>query len=789
MIRIVRTLFRGTIIVLAGGIVALVGVGLWLSTSLPQWTGRIDAAVSEPVEIIRDAVGGTRIVASSQNDAYFALGFAHAQDRLWQMDTYRRIGAGRVAEVIGAPGLTVDRFMRTIGLYRSAERQADALPPPVQDALRAYAAGVNAYIDRHEGPWPPEFTLLAYAPTPWEPADSLVLGKVLALLLGGNWFEELRRAALLDRRTPEDVDFLMPTGLPDGPTTLTEAADLPIAATHLLAAVPSLVQPRRASNAWVVDGRHTDSGKPILANDPHLGLTAPGIWYLASLEAPGLSVTGGTVPGMPVHLVGHNGRIAWGLTTTYGDLTDLVVLDVHAADPTQYRVGDARRPFTVREEHIGVRFGRDQVLQVRETDFGPVLSDVLARAADRAGSDAVVVLQAAFLNDADRTAAAMYALNRATDWSSFREALRSYGAPQQNILYADTEGTIGFFAPGLVPVRRVGRGLVPGRIPDNDWTGFVPFDALPQQRGAADGMLLNANNRIVGPDYPYFISADWEPPFRAERLDEALRRDLGGDLHTHGTLQADTVSTMARRLVPAMIARLGDISVSAAAQEARDTLTDWDFRMDANAAAPLVFAAWYAALVEIIFDDDLGDQGGGIDPRQMHAVLTDDLTYWCDDRETDGEQETCAMATATALEAAMASLTARHGPDLTTWRWGEAHPARFTHPLLSFVPGLPRWLEITVPSSGGNYTLMRGGYSGGNVVFVNVHGAGYRAVYDLDDLERSLFMVAPGTAGNPYSRYFAEHHDAWRTGAMFRLPPTAEARTGARGILTLVPRR
>lgn len=788
MIRVMRHVLRGTTIVVAVVVVALVGVGLWLSTSLPQWTGRITAPVTAPVEIVRDAVGGTRIVASTQNDAYFALGFAHAQDRLWQMDTYRRIGAGRVAEVIGAPGLTVDRFMRTIGLYRHAERQAKELPTPVQDALHAYAAGVNAYIDRHDGPWPPEFTLLAYAPAPWQPADSLVLGKVLALLLGGNWFEELRRAALLDRLTPEEVEFLMPTGLRDGPTTLA-AARLPVAASHLLAAVPSLVRPRRASNAWVVDGRHTETGKPILANDPHLGLTAPGIWYLASLHAPGLSVTGGTVPGMPVHLVGHNENIAWGLTTTYGDLTDLVVLDVDPADPTQYRVGDTRRPFAVREEHIRVRFGRDQVLQVRETDFGPVLSDVLASAADRAGPDAVVVLQAAFLNDADQTAAAIYDLNRATDWSSFRAALRSYGAPQQNILYADTEGTIGFFAPGLVPVRRAGRGLVPGRTPDNDWTGFVPFDALPQQRDAADGILLNANNRIVGPDYPYFISADWEPPFRAARLDEALRGDLGGDVRTHGALQADTLSTMARRLLPAMIARLGDTPVSTTAQGIRGTLVDWDYRMDADTTAPLVFAAWYAALVEMVFDDDLGDQGGGIDPHQLHAVLTGDLTRWCDDRETDTVQETCAMATATALETATASLTARYGTDTTSWRWGAAHPARFTHPLLSFVPGLPRWLGITVPSSGGNYTLMRGGYSGGDGIFVNGHGAGYRAVYDLNDLEQSLFMVAPGTTGNPYSRYFAEHREAWRIGAMFKLPGVDDARTDARGILTLVPPR
>jgi penicillin G amidase len=789
MIGLGRHVLRGIAAVLVLVLVAIASVGSWLSTSLPQWSGRIATPVTQPVEIIRDRVGATRIIAATQDDAYFALGFAHAQDRLWQMDTYRRIGSGQVAEVMGAPGLTVDRFMRTLGLYRSAERQVESLPTPVQAALRAYARGVNAFIDQHEGPWPPEFSLLAYEPGPWHPADSLVLGKLLALLLGGNWFEELRRAALLDRLTPAEVDFLMPTDLENGPTTLADATTLPVAAADLLAAVPALIQPRRASNAWAVDGRHTDSGKPILASDPHLGLTAPGIWYLASITAPGLSMTGGTVPGMPIHLLGHNGQIAWGLTTTYGDLTDLLVLDVSSDEPARYRVGETTHAFTVRQEHIRVRLGRDEILDVRETRFGPVLSDVLDSASTHAGDGAVVVLRASALDDSDQTAAAMYALNRATDWDSFRDALRSYGAPQQNILYADTSGMIGFMAPGLVPVRRAGRGLVPGRVPDNDWAGFIPFDALPQQRGAPDGILFNANNRIVGPSYPHFISADWEPPFRAERLAEALRDDIAGGVAAHAALQGDTLSVMARQLLPAMDARLGNSPMTARAQAARAILADWSYRMDADKTAPVIFAAWYEAVVAALFDDDLGDQGGRIDPRQVRAVLTGNMGQWCDDRGTPERVEPCQAMVAAALNTAVVSLSARHGENMAEWRWGAAHPARFTHPLLSFVPGVGRWLGITVPSSGGNYTVMRGGYGGGDGMFTNGHGAGYRAVYDLNDLNESRFMVAPGTAGNPYSRYFAEHSEAWRTGATFRLPAIENARTQARGILTLVPAR
>ncbi|NQV80385.1 MAG: penicillin acylase family protein [Alphaproteobacteria bacterium] len=784
--RIMRRVFRGLILMTAVIAVVVAALVAWLTTSLPQWDGRIITGVGHPTEIVRDAVGGTRIVAGSQNDAYFALGFAHAQDRLWQMDTYRRIGAGRMAEVIGKPGLTVDRFTRTLGLYRSAERQFAALPQDVRQAIVAYSAGVNGYLDQHSGPWPPEFMVLGYRPEPWQPADSLVLGKLLALMLGGNWFEELRRAALLERLTPDEVEFLMPTGLTDGPISLSGAAPLPVAAARLLAAVPAIIRPRRASNAWAVDGRHTASGKPILASDPHLGLTAPGIWYLASVSAPGLTMTGGTVPGMPIHLLGHNGHIAWGLTTTYGDLTDLLVLDVDGGDATRYRDGETVRSFEVREERIGVRFGQDQVLIVRDTRFGPVISDILDSAASHAGPGTVVVLQAVALSDADQTPASLYAVNRATDWASFRAALRAYGAPQQNFLYADTAGTIGFIAPALVPIRQSGRGLVPNRTPAGDWTGFVPFEELPRQQGSADGVISNANNRIVGPAYPHFISADWEPPFRAQRLTDLLHGAPGKTPAAHAAFQADTLSTMAQTLLPVMRARVGGTPLSAAAAAALDALATWDYRMVQDNAAPLIFAAWYAEMTEIIFGDDLGDQDGRVDPRQVYAVLAADLTPWCNHRRTV-EIETCTVATTAALETAVATLTVRYGETMDDWRWGDAHPARFIHPLLSFLPGVPRWLGITVPSSGGNYTLMRGGYTAVQGRFNNGHGAGYRAVYDLGDLDQSLFMVAPGPSGNPYSRFFAAYTDAWRSGGVFQLPPPGTMRGGARAILTLVP--
>ena len=455
-----------------------VGLLLWLRASLPRLDGRLALpGLHGTVTVARDAFGIPRISAGDEHDGYFALGFVHAQDRLWQMEAQRRVGAGRLAELVGEPGLPSDRFMRTLGLYRLAEATYRDLDPPVRAAIDAYGEGVNAWLSTRDRPLPPEFQLLGATPEAWRPADTLVWGKLMALQLAGNWRDELLRARLAARLPPERMRVLWPEGAAaEGPTI----QGLGDTAGALLAGLPEVVMPRLASNIWVVSGALSETGKPILANDPHLALQAPILWYLATLSVPGLEVSGATVPGVPFHLMGHNRGMAWGFTTTSSDTMDLFIERLEGADA--YLTPDGPQPLETRPETIRVKDRPDVVITVRTTRHGPLVTDALTQP-----PPLPMALAAAALAPGDRTVQAMWKLNRATGWDEFVAAMADFHAPQQNVAMAAIDGTIGIYSPGRVPIRRQGDGTVPrpGWTGEFDWTGWIPFDQLPHARDPA----------------------------------------------------------------------------------------------------------------------------------------------------------------------------------------------------------------------------------------------------------------------------------------------------------------
>src|SRR6266446_4682845 len=443
---------RGRVRVAAVSLFALLvvlggGVTLYLLSSLPQTSGRLVVpGLHAEIRIDRDADGVPLITARDDEEAAFGLGFVHAQDRLFQMEMQRRYGAGRLSEIFGPQAIATDRQMRVLGLYRAAVAEIGFLSPEMNRALAAYSAGVNAFLASRRGALPPEFLLLRFAPEPWQPADSLVWGKLMALQLSGNYRGELLRARMARTIPAADLAVLYPEYPKNAPTTLADM--LPIynglALDRLYEALPPAVGPIYASNNWVVDGRHSASGKPLLANDPHLDFGAPGFWYLARLKTPQHEIAGGTAAGSPFILVGHNERIAWGLTTTTADVEDLFVERVDPDDPGGYLTPDGSAPFVSRSETIFVRGEAPVELTIRSTRHGPVLSDVLPAGAADPGY--VLALAAIFTIPEDRSAEALWELNRATDWPSFREALRHFVGPMQNIVYADVDGTIGFVA-------------------------------------------------------------------------------------------------------------------------------------------------------------------------------------------------------------------------------------------------------------------------------------------------------------------------------------------------------
>lgn len=763
-----RVLLR---LLLAGVVIAVIAVGLgfvYLKSSLPQVAGRIAVpGLQRPVSIVRDRFGIPRISAASEHDAYFALGWVHAQDRLWQMELQRRAGAGRLAEVMGPAALDTDKFMRTLGLYRLTEASLPHLGPEVTAAAEAYIAGVNAWIERHEGALPPEFLLLGFRPEPWRPADSLVWGRLMGLQLAGNWREELLRARLVQLLPPERIQDLWAPSPPGAPTTV--AVD-DGAAAEMLAAIPELAQPHLASNVWALAGSRTESGKPLLANDPHLGFNAPILWYLVSITAPGVEVHGGTVPGVPFHLMGHNGTIAWGVTTTHSDLMDLFV-EKPGPTPDTYLTPDGPAPFLMREELIRVKGQEPVSLNVRATRHGPVISDVLGKA----GQGQILALSSATLTAEDTSPRAVFLMNRAKTWPQFVEALRHFDAPQQNFAYADIHGTIGFYTPGLVPIRRKGDGLLPrpGWTGEWDWVGWVPFAELPHVADPPEGRIVNANNQVVPESYPYLIAAHWPEPYRAARIIEVLDSRARHGPQDMGPLQMDLLSPVALRFKP-LIASLE--LQSEAARGAQRLIADWDGTVRRDRPEPLIFEAWMIRFQQALVEDDLGDLARSFTlarPLFLEQALMRRQS-WCDDSRTPAP-ESCRDIAARAFAAAVAELVEEHGEDIAAWRWGERHYALFDHALFKEVPLLDRLARLTIPTDGGDFTVNRGTFNGvAPNVFTHSHGAGLRAVYDLSDLANSRFMIATGQSGNLLSEHYGDLLEAWRDGAYVRIMPSTD---------------
>ena len=782
----------------------MVGVGggyLWLKTSLPQMDGEVVlSGLNGPVEIIRDANAVPHIFAETAEDAYFALGFVHAQDRLWQMEFTRRLGAGRLAEVLGEPAVKTDRFLRTLGLYRLAEANYENLSPEVRKTYDAYAAGVNAWMRTRSGVLPLEFLLLGIEPEPWRPADSLVWNRLMAVRLGRNWRTEALRAQIVDRLVEtglpsELLDQLWPASPRVEPSTIESVRRAARLSESLLASIPVDEVFGGASNAWVLHGTRTSTGKPLLANDPHLAFGAPILWYLVRIEAPDLSVAGVTLPGAPLTVLGHNNRIAWGFTNGYGDNEDLFVETVDPDNADAYLTRTGPRDFDIREETIRVKNADPVRLRVRETYHGPVISDVSEDAARMAGESNVIALASPVFRADDRTVEALYAINRANDWTEFLLAAAQFHTPQQNLMFASTDGDIGFIAAGRLPLRISGDGRlpVPGKDGTHDWQGFIPSHELPQAFNPSSGQFVNANNRSVPKDYPHLITHDWPPPYRSERILEMLDAKDEHGIDDIAAQQADIRSPVAKRLLPLM---LRFEPRAEGPRRALDLLASWDYSMPRDRVEPLIYTAWLRQLIVALTEDELGPKlvddylkltgfpGLGL----VEAALTND-PQWCDDIASS-ERETCGNLLEAALQRALDEVAAELGSDMDGWRWGDLHRATFAHRVLTRVP-IVRWFaDLSIESDGGDHTINRGTTPRarpGNS-FKHLDGSGFRGIYDMSNLDNSRFITPTGQSGNVLSPHYGDFLERWRDGKYVRIAQSrAKLDDGAIGKLLLQP--
>jgi penicillin amidase len=802
------------------------------------------SGITAPVDVVRDVDGIPHIFGETSLDALYGLGYVHAQDRLWQMEFQRRIGHGRLSEIFGAATVPQDRFLRTVGFGRVARSAWERLPDDARRKIDAYTAGVNAFLEGHRGSaLPPEFTLLGFEPEPWTGPDVVVWSKMMAWDLSANYAFELLRHDLSAYVGGPRVEQLLPRYPLDGlsildvpaPAEETNSAraggGVPALAPAPTGASPSIWSPastswsgafaaglatgdRRVrsllqagarteglgSNNWVVDGTMTASGKPMLANDPHLATHVPSLWYLAHVSGGSLDMIGATLPGTPAVAIGRNKHIAWGETNMFADVQDLYIERLDASGMNAEFKG-VYEPLRIINETIKVS-GREPIeLTVRISRHGPLVSDAIN--ANNAESDNAskpaplepLAFRWTALDDEDHTVAAFLRLNEATNWKEFTDALRLFVVPSQNFVYADVEGHIGYYAPGRVPIRAIGDGSVPaqGWTGDMEWTGWIPFDRLPHVFDPPSHFIVTANHRPAPPSYGYYLGREYHQPFRAERITDLLRQKPRHTPDDFRSIQADTFSNHARALLPLLLARVRPEETID--RQAVDLLRRWNFDAAGDQAEPALMQAWFLTLVRSLIVDELGPDLSESYERRYTFVhrflvntLASDTNQWCDDVRT-AALETCDSVVTQSLHDAVGVLRRKLGDDLRQWRWDAVHRAYFPHQGLDAVAALRPLLSRSMPN-GGDWSTVNVGAVAVDQPFEQHEIPGYRQIVDLSSANDSRFLDAVGVSGHVLSKYYDSFLEDWRAvkHRPMRMDRAAIERTGA-GTLRLVPRQ
>lgn len=808
----------GALIILAA---LAVGMVYYLaSRSLPDYDKTLATpGLSAPVEIVRDNANVPHIFADKDEDAFFALGYVHAQDRLWQMVMLRRTAQGRLSELFGQSTVKVDTLLRRLDLYPLSVQSVQAQDDRALSVLRAYARGVNARIDEINrdslGRGAPEMFLFPAAVAPWQPADSIAIQKLMALQLSGHLSEEVLRArASLLLPDPNRLSDLMPDAPGTGVAALSDYAALVPELPRYAAAAPAIETPlsplpRRglagASNAWAAAPKRSATGGTLLANDPHLGLTAPAIWYLARLDLSHGGVIGGTIPGMPAILAGRTDQLGWGLTSSYLDDQDVFIEEVNPDNPEEYRTPDGYKPFVTRKSIVTIKDSAPLTLTLRWTENGPVLPGSQFNLGTITPTGHVATLGWTALSARDTSMSAAINLMYAGSVEEAIAAAEAYIAPSQNLTLADRE-TIALKTIGAMP-RRNDAHQSKGRLPtlgwraENRWQGRLPYAANPQFLSPRGGIVGNTNNKVVDRPFPLHVSYHWGDSQRVQRWQRLMQ---GREVHTRDSFveaQLDTVSYSARSLLPLVGSNLwftGDAAPDGTPERQRQRalalLAEWNGEMNEHLPEPLLYAAWMRALQKRLIQDELGplaEEFLHVEPLFIERVFrdVDNASSWCDVIQS-APVETCTDMARMALDDALVWISERYGNQIESLRWGDAHQATHDHQVLGELPLLRYFVNIRQSTSGGDNTLQRGRTSGTEPdPFLNVHAAGYRGVYDFADPNSSLFILSTGQSGHFLSRFYDDMAQLWRRGEYvpMSLDP-ALARAASVGVTTLLPK-
>ena len=818
------TAFRWLLRIFTGLIVlGLAGTALayWiLSRSLPDYDEDFTLeGLTAPVEILRNNNNVPHIFAGTEADAFYALGFVHAQDRLWQMTMFRRTAQGRLSEIFGQRTVKIDELLRRLDLYTLAKSSVEAQDDRTKAALAAYAAGVNAWIGQvnagARGRGAPEFFFFSNEIAAWSPADSVAIMKLMALQLSAHLEDEVQRAQLSLILSPERLADLLADDPNPAVAELPQYGSLmpgPFAppARQKMAYVDDPLSPFHsapfagASNAWAAMPGRSAAGGSLLANDPHLGLTAPSIWYLARLQLPTGGVIGGTIPGMPVVLVGRSEKLGWGLTSSYLDDQDVVIERVNPENPEEYLTPDGPKPFETRRTIITIKDAAPVTITQRWSESGPILPGTHYDLQSVTPAGHVAALSWTALSGADTSMTAAIRLMTSGSVAEAIEAGRLFVAPSQNLMLADENG-IALQLIGAMPARdpahrTKGRMPAPGWEGANRWTGLLPYEDNPRFVNPVGGLLGNTNNKLVDRPFPTHVSFDWGDTQRIQRWLALMKTR---EVHTRESFieaQLDTVSPTARSLLPLIGADLWFTGTPAAEgtperlrQRALALLAEWNGEMNEHLPEPLIAEAWMRQVQDRLMRDEVGplaDAFSHVEPLFIDRVYRNEggASVWCDVIQS-AAVETCTDIARVALDAALLDLSERYGPNIESWRWGDAHQAAHDHPVLGDVPVLRYFVNIRQSTSGGDTTLMRGRTRGeGPAPWTNVHAGAYRGVYDFADPDSSVFIISTGQSGHPLSRFYDDLSELWRRGEYIPMSLDPElARAAAVGDMILTP--
>jgi penicillin amidase len=802
-----RAFWRAGVIIFILLLIGVAGIGYWFYSgakkSLPQLDGTIALqGLTYPVTVLRDGHGVPTIQATSLEDLFFAQGYVTAQDRLWSMDVYRRFASGDLAAALGPRYVKRDIYQRTLGFRQVAERAVAALSPRDRKFLEAYARGVNAYIQEHQYSLPSEFRVMRYFPRAWTVEDSFLVGTSLIEALNHGYYRaELDREKIQAKLGPELTNDMyvnssfrdVPPGSDAQEIKGEESSGPEEGGTEDNNSKPAVpkksslsVQPLReaddliatlegdklrpGSNNWVVSGAHTVSGKPLLCNDMHLGHRMPNVWYEAHLISGDYNVVGVTLPGVPFVIVGHNQRIAWGITNLGADVEDVYVENFNSQG--QYQTPAGSQQPERRHETIHVIRGQDVELEVMVTRHGPIISHLLN------DEKRMLALKSVNWDPQHPMVFPFFDLNTATNWQQFTDALSRFPTPSENFVYADVDGHIGYHANGVIPIRRSGDGSLPSNGADDshEWTGYIPFDKLPTVYDPPSGIIATANSRVTPDGYPYTLATEWVPPYRAERIYQGLRQDKKFTPVDMLALQIDVYSALDRFLAQRFVYAVDHAAKpSDRARSAADILRKWDGRLTIDSSGAAIARTGRMKLEQMLLESKLG-KDADLYNWQMDEVWIENTALLEPPRWLPAQFPNYAEFLTAALEKALTDAPR----DLNSWHYGNAFPIELSHDLFGKVPIIKRWAGPGVqPQPGDGTTVWQAG---------RTFGPSERMTVDFANFDNSTLNIVNGQSGHLLSPYFNDQWDAWYHGTTFPLPYSEPAYTHAvQHKLTLVP--